>query len=128
MNITKTVIVAAGPDGVWATIGDFGAIAEWHPWVPNCALDPDGKTRTISLDPTDAIEVLTGTVGYRQLYTVTQSPMAIADYSASLGIESSGTGSLITWTAEFTPLDDEAEAQVEAFFEKGLNALKERFG
>jgi len=127
MNITKTTTVGASPEAVWAVIGDFGALVDWHPWVPNCTMGEDGKTRTIALSPLDAIEVLTRTEDFAQHYTVAQSPMAIADYSASLRVESEGEGSRITWTADFRPLDETAAGAVGAFFAKGLSSLDKHF-
>src|SRR5450631_4461655 len=39
----------ASVDTIWAKIGDFCGIGNWHPAIEKCALSADGKTRTLSL-------------------------------------------------------------------------------
>ena len=129
-ELSLHVDLSSPPEEVWALVGDFGALATWHPWVPNCTLSEDGLTRTIDLGHSAAIERLdaSATSTWSQSYVVVESPMPITDYRATWSVEGSPTGCRLIWNARFTPLDDNAVFMLKSFFEQGFNALAERFG
>ena len=127
--VRQTRTLSANAQDVWDLVGDFGAIADWHPWVPNCTLSADGRTRTIDLGDTKAVEVLLSDLSttLSHCYTVEQSPMPIENYRATLSVSEQSKGCLLTWEARFEPLDDTAAGQIEGFFKKGCDALQARF-
>jgi len=129
LSVTQTTTLSAPETEVWNLLGDFGSIAEWHPWVPNCTLSSDGQKRTIDLGETKAVEVLLSefNTALSHTYTVEESPMPIKNYRATLSIMALPTGCRLTWTAKFEPLDDSAAQQIERFFKKGCEALQARF-
>src|SRR4051812_23984695 len=48
ITLTRTMVVQAKPGDVWAAIGPFCAIKEWHPAIGSCALDGKAPpTRTL---------------------------------------------------------------------------------
>lgn len=128
--------LAASREVVWAVIGEFGALAEWHPMVPNCTLSSDGLTRTITLPGVSAVEVLDpeASSAWSHTYTVVSSPMPLEAYRATLSVESierAGGGSRVKVSSTFKPVGvDEATvvAMLEGFFRAGFKQLQARFG
>ncbi|VTZ27500.1 Polyketide cyclase / dehydrase and lipid transport (fragment) [Methylocella tundrae] len=51
LKVSKSIEIAAPPEKVWETIGEFCGIADWHPVVEKCELSTRGETqiRTLSL-------------------------------------------------------------------------------
>jgi hypothetical protein len=127
--VSETTTLSAPATEVWELVGDFGAIADWHPWVPNCMLSSDGRTRTIDLGETKAVEVLLTAFDEElsHTYTVEQGPMPIKNYRATLSVSALPKGCRLTWEAKFEPLHDSAAVQIERFFKKGCEALDARF-
>ena len=130
MKMTLHVDLAAPPEEVWALVGAFGDLAQWHPWVPNCSLSEDGLTRTIHLGPNTAIEVLdpAATTPSSHSYRVEQSPVPVEDYRATWSVQARASGCTVRWSAEFTPTDPNAATFLATFFEQGFDALRDRFG
>ena len=119
---------------VWAIIGDFAALADWHPMVPNCAATEDGQGRIISLPGMTVIETLipgeSPSMGHT--YTVTETPMPIADYRATVWlepVEPAGTQCQIRYKSRFTPVgvsEERAAGMLRGFFDAGFTALSAR--
>lgn len=124
VRVTEDFVVS--PAEVWALVGDFGALHQWHPWVPNCQLDADGMRRTIDLGESCAVEVMDPRASgeWIHVYTVETSPMPIEDYRAKLCVEPDGSGGArIVWEARFRATKPEAPEQIRAFFSKGLESV-----
>jgi hypothetical protein len=114
---------------VWDFIGAFGDLDVWHPWVPNCTISSNGRTRTIDLGTTKAVESLVGPPSseFAHTYVVEESPMPVTNYRATLRVDSLDQGCLFVWKAEFEASDASATGLIQRFFESGLAALKARF-
>lgn len=126
VSVRVVRVVDAGPQRVWEVIGDFGALDRWHPWVPNCRLDPGGTRRTIDLGETRAVEVLDldASGEWSQVYTVETSPMPIEDYRAVLRLDAlDEDATRITWESSFLPSHPSAEEQVRSFYVRGLESV-----
>ena len=134
LEVRQSVEVAAAPEQVWQTIGDFCSIAEWHPAIARCAAaEQNGATlRTLTtVDGTVLVErrVQHSEEGMSYSYQILESPLPVADYEATLAVMDSAGGSMITWSGEFAAAgapDAEARALIEDLYEAGLAALKER--
>lgn len=119
----------AQPQAVWALAGDFGGLDHWHPWVPDCRLDADGRTRRIGAGPIEAVEVLQEQTDHSMTYTVTKSPMPVQDYRCTWSIAATGNGCTLSIEATFAPKGVPAEtaiAMLSGFFENAFSALEER--
>lgn len=123
------------PEKVWAVIGDFCGIANWHPAVAKCDLsEKDGKqVRTLTLqDGATIVEQLTewNEENRSYTYTILESPLPVANYTATLSTKADDDGGAgIRWLGNFDAkgaTDDEAKAVIEGIYEAGLNSLLEK--
>jgi hypothetical protein len=124
--------VKASAEAVWALVGDFGALADWHPMVPNCSLSDDGLKRTIAIPGMDAIEVMDpdATTDLSHSYTIEQSPMPLTNYRATVGVipkDDDGCTLFYESTCEAVGAPDrKLKAALENFFTTGFSAVSER--
>ena len=131
--LTMDVSLASSVDEVWAVVGDFGGLDQWHPMVPNCRMDADGVSRIITAPGVRVVEVLDpeASTEHCQVYTVEKSPMPIRDYRATLSITATEGGCVLTYSSQFMPNrvpESVAVGMLRGFFVAGFAALKKRFG
>ncbi len=116
---------------IWAKIGGWCAIADWHPAVAKCEEgEADGKkTRTLTTGDGGVIKetlLETGETSYS--YRIDESPLPVENYQAAFEIEEDDNEAeaRITWSAEFDPKGDEAEAKkvIQGIFDGGLAEIK----
>ena len=122
--------ISADPADVWALAGDFGGLATWHPWVPDCRLSDDGSTRTIGSGPLEAIEVLEGTTETSMTYRVDKSPMPVQDYQCTWTISGEPGNAKLAIKATFEPKgvpEEQAVAMLTGFFDTAFQTLGTRF-
>ena len=135
-ELTRRADVGATPATVWAAIGPFCAIKDWHPAVGSCALD--GKvppTRTLVTKDGKATfveaQVARDDARYTSSYSFVSSPFPVTQYVGTIAVSSNGRGgSTITWHGVYTPLPGKEQAANDAFasiYEPGLAALKTKF-
>jgi len=129
-TLSRSVDVAASPDTVWAAVGGFCAIGEWHPAIASCR--EDGKTpstRTlITKDGAKFVELRTGRSARQYAYTFLSSPVPVSHYLSTFRVTGKGDGgSTITWSSVYTPdagKAEAAEAALTGIYESGLAAIK----
>jgi Polyketide cyclase / dehydrase and lipid transport len=120
---------AAAPDKVWAKIGDFCGISNWHPVVEKCTLSADGSIRTLDLKGGGAIhEKLENRddAGHSYTYSIIDSPLPVANYSSTISVAADGAGSKITWIGKFDAKgasDAEAMKVMNGVYQAGIDAL-----
>ncbi|MFK7995854.1 MAG: SRPBCC family protein [Granulosicoccus sp.] len=117
-------------DEVWKRIGDFCAIADWHPAVANCVVE--GETRILTLVDGGAIEeARTDASAMSYKYTISSGPLPVDHYKASFKIKDKKDGtSMLIWSASFSPKgasEDEAKAVVQGIFDAGIKGMQELF-
>jgi hypothetical protein len=115
---------------VWAAIGGFGSIAEWHPDVTSVEVfEIEGEThRHLRIgDGGVTLERLVETGPHHLTYEIVNSPLPLADYRATLSCVAEDGGCHVFWSAMFEPTDPSADEIVTAFYEDGLRALRDRF-
>jgi mxaD protein len=149
-KVVEKVVIHDTPEHVWAVVGDFAKMGEWHPGVVasgiQSTVDADGnKThfRTLTLsDGGQLIERIRPTKqGVMKLGVVIEKgDMAVSNYSDALTVKA-GSGpneSIVTWTGRFNNKanlmvapegqdDAAAIAAVKAFYTTGLNQLAKVF-
>jgi len=131
LEASKTVDVAASPEKVWQTIGDFCGIANWHPAIEKCVPGQQNgmPTRTLSLKGGGTIlEQQTGRSdsGMQYSYTILQSPLPVTDYHSTISVKKVGSGSVITWSGTFKAngaSDADATKAIQGIYDSGLDAL-----
>jgi len=132
-EVTEKIDVDAAPDSVWAAIGDFCGIKEWHPVVTGCDIKSDGddKIRTLTIkDSAQFVEKQTAwdDAGKSYTYMILTSPLPLSAYTSTIGVAGSGMTSTITWTGSFTPnaADGSVETVVSGIYKAGLEGLKSK--
>ncbi|MFE6224948.1 MULTISPECIES: SRPBCC family protein [unclassified Streptomyces] len=139
-TLTRSLVIAADPDAVWAVAGGFATLADWHPHVPPAVLeagaDPDapGAVRAFAVDgAVVARERLLSRdpAAHRYSYALLD-PLAlpVEEYVATLAVHPHPDGAEVRWTAAYRA-PDALVPQVEAVFgdgvyATGLDALRER--
>lgn len=121
--------VAAGE--VWARIGDFGAMADWHPLVRESpVVEIGGAThRHLTLEDGGlSVERLTRTGERHYGYAVVEGPFPVADCTGTLSAVPEAGGCHVFWSMDFEPADPVADDIVAGFIEAGLRSLRTRFG
>ncbi|MGW1120782.1 SRPBCC family protein [Streptomyces tanashiensis] len=140
-TLERSAVVPATPDAVWAVVGDFGALADWHPHVPPSTPEDGGDPAapgTVRVFAVDGVAVARERLldrdeqarSYR--YTLLDPVvLPVHDYVATLAVRPHPDGAEVTWSAAYRSADD-VVAQVEAVFgdgtyATGLAALRARF-
>jgi hypothetical protein len=132
-TLSRSVEVTAPPATVWAMIGPFCAIQDWHPAIGTCVLD--GKTpptRTLVTKDGQAtfVELQTARSAAGYSYTFVSSPVPVSRYVSTIKVEARrGGGSTVTWSSAYTPdagKADDARAALTGIYESGLAAIQAR--
>ncbi|MFG1402980.1 SRPBCC family protein [Xanthobacter sediminis] len=139
----ETMVIDAPPEAVWKLLGDFGAIASWHPDVKAASATgrEPGAERVLVLekgeitDGLDEIDPAARRIAYR-LSKENVEAFPVSFYTATLTVDDAGGGrSKVEWaarlyrgdTSNFPPdeLNDEAATTaMSSFFAHGLKGLK----
>ena len=133
LQVRKTLDIPLGLSEVWAQVGDFCAIGDWHPVVAECSLvEEDGAThRMLTLGDGGLIkEAHTGAEANSYSYSIIEGPLPVKDYSATFMAAGDDSNTTITWTATFSAdgvSDDEALNVIgNAVFDAGLAAIRDQ--
>lgn len=121
---------------VWAVIGNFNALPDWHPAVEKSELKKEnGSTvRKLSLVGGGSIEEKLEQVDdkeRRYTYTILSGPLPVSNYTATLKVRDSGNGCSVEWSSEFEAKgapESDAVAAISGIYEAGFENLKQMFG
>ena len=129
VEVRQVAEVKASPAAVWAKIGEWCAIKDWHPAIAACQPGKRGL-RTLTLkDGGKILEKINKTGKNTYSYEILESPLPVKNYKATLTAKADSLGSTdLTWTAKFDAAkgktDAEAAAVINGIFEAGLNNIK----
>ena len=131
-EVSKDVEVKGTPAQVWEKIGGWCSISNWHPAVATCETSKEGDAAVRHLTTKDGAKITekqTAADATSYGYTMTDTPLPVSNYNATMGVAPSddGKNTKITWTATFDPKgvsEDDAKKPVEGIFESGLQAIK----
>ena len=134
LEVQKSATVAASPDKVWHTIGDFCGIAAWHPAVEKCVpSDKDGqKIRTLSLKGGGTLveqQVSRDDKVMSYTYTIVEGPLPVSDYRSTLAVAPEGSGSKVSWQGSFAAKgvpDTVAQDVIQGIYDSGLKAIADK--
>jgi mxaD protein len=146
-RLEESIKLAAEPAAVWALIGDFHQLAQWHPLVESSGgegSNDTGATRELKLAGGKLVERLDRhkdqamRYGYRVLHENAQA-LPVSFYSATLSVRAAGEGSEVLWRGMFYRADtsnypsegmnDEAGRKaLSDFFRAGLDNLNQLLG
>ena len=128
-DVRQVAEIKASPAAVWAKVGEWCAIKDWHPAIASCQPGKRGF-RTLTLkDGSKILEKMTKTGKNSYSYDIIESPLPVKNYKATLTAKADSLGSTdLTWTAKFDAAkgktDAEAAAVINGIFEAGLNNIK----
>ncbi|MEM6933624.1 MAG: SRPBCC family protein [Pseudomonadota bacterium] len=127
--VTRTQTLAATPPEVWAAIGDFHALVDWHPAVIGSTREEDGAVRRLDLGGgAEIVERILGTDGMSYAYEILEGPLPVSNYRSILSAAESGEGTVLIWSSTFEPTADGAEQAIAGVYTSGFAALVEKFG
>ena len=132
-SVVKTVDVKGTPDAIWAAIGPFCSIKDWHPAIGQCTTD--GKTPvTRTLTTKDGKgkfveqEVSREDSDHTYTYAIKSSPLPVTGYKSIIKVAAKGPDtSVITWSSTYTPDNGKDAAAAEAIggiYQSGLDAVQ----
>jgi hypothetical protein len=129
-EVSKDALVRLTPNAIWGKIGPFCSIKSWHPAIANCEQSKEGASvfRVLTLKDGGKIkEKLTAEAKNSYSYSIVESPLPVANYTATLTAKPVGDDkATIVWTAKFDPKDkSEADAKgvIEGIFKAGLENI-----
>jgi hypothetical protein len=129
----KKRIEAPGlPPEVWAVVGEFCAIQNWHPAVAKCEETKEGDVtfRTLTLKDGGKIkEKLTGTEATAYTYEIVESPLPVKNYKSKLWLEvdDEPDRTIIYWQSDFDAngkSDEEAKKIMTGILGDGVKGIK----
>ena len=141
LEVQETVMTAAPPAKVWATLGKFDGIVNWLPGVASSPADKGsevGSVRTITLkapgDP-KVVERLTAIAPDSLSYVILQvdpKVLPVTGYASTMTVAPSGSGSVVTWRGSFQPAggadDATASNAIHGLYRSGLDNVKAMMG
>jgi hypothetical protein len=117
-------------DAVWAKVGDFCGIANWHPAVAKCELSHGKKIRTLSLKGGGTIVerlLKWDKKGTNYTYTIVSSPLPVTHYVSTISVVPDGSGSDVIWTSKYRAKkgtsDADAQKVIDGIYKAGVDAL-----
>jgi hypothetical protein len=131
-TLSRSVVVNATADEVWAAIGSFCSVQDWHPVVGSCTLDGNSPpTRTlVTVDGTATFveqETMRDDVAHSYSYAILSGPLPVSDYVGTISVaEASPETSTITWSSVYTAAegqDDAASGALTGIYDSGLTAI-----
>jgi hypothetical protein len=135
-TLSRSVEVKGSGAEVWAMVGPFCAIAQWHPAIGSCT-DDHGRPAVRTLVTKDGkatfVEVQTARseAGRSYSYGFKSAPIPVSGYSSTIRVAGKADGtSTVTWSGAYTPdpgKADEADAALSGIYESGLEAIRAKF-
>jgi hypothetical protein len=134
LTVERSVKINADRAVVWAAIGAFEAISDWHPLVAACALSSvDGDlSRVLTLEGGGVLVELRvddGTVPYLYEYRIISGPLPVKSYFSQLSATEDGEGTQLVWRGRFEASgvnNEVARATIEDVYRIGLAAIADR--
>jgi len=135
--VTSTKLPVSA-DMVWSTIGNFSAIANWHPAIEKSVETKEGGKTERQLSLAGGV----GTVVERlethddaarsYSYSVVSGPLPVSDYTAMIKVSPDGPmGCTVEWSSDFEAkgmAEPDAVAAIRQVYEAGFENLRKMFG
>ena len=141
-KVVETVTIAAPASAVWAKIGNFDALKDWHPSVEASPADKgnaEGSERRVALKGGGAlVETLERYDGAQMRYSYRAKDggaLPVTNYTSTVSVRADGGKTIVEWRGAFyrghpnndPPPDQNDEAAVRAItgvYQAGLANLK----
>ena len=121
------------PEKVWDLIGQFNALADWHPAVEKSTLEEGGTVRKLSLvGGGEIVEKLLPTDDeHTYEYSILSSPLPVMNYTSKIKVVKDGDGAKVQWSSSFDPSgasEADAVSAISGVYQAGFDNLKKMFG
>ena len=128
-SVEKMIDVAAPPDKVWAMIGPFCSIKDWHPAIGECTESNGVRTLVTKDGKGTFIEKKTGGSdgSMKYSYEIQKSPLPLTKYKSTIKVSKKGDGSRIEWSSSYTPdkgKEDAANQAISGIYQGGLDNIQ----
>ncbi len=134
INVDETK-TEAERTALWAKIGGWCAISEWHPAIAKCEESKDGDTefRTLTLKDGGVIKeklLEKGTTSYK--YEIIESPLPVKNYTAMFSVtpDDDDLDEInVLWSATYDANgkeDKEARKIIDGIFKDGIASIKSK--
>jgi hypothetical protein len=130
-QVTRSVTLNAAPADVWALIGGFQALPDWHPAVATSTRADIGGVEHRRLGLAGGGEIVEKYLGGDAMsygYEIVESPLPLADYKSIIAVTGSGGKTAVVWSSTFEGTADGAADIVAGIYQAGLDALAAKFG
>ena len=133
-SIDKSVDVKAPAEKVWAMIGPFCSIKDWHPAIGQCTEEGGVRTLTTKDGKAQFTEKQTANDPKQMMYSyeIEKSPLPISDYKSTLKVTPKGDGmSTVEWMSTYTPAagkEKDAETALTGIYQSGLDNIQKMAG
>ena len=131
-QVTRSVTLNAAPGEVWAAIGGFQSLADWHPAVETSVRDDIGGVEHRRLGLAGGGEILEKNLGADAMsygYEIIESPLPVVEYKATISVADAGGGKVVVvWSSTFEGTADGASDIIAGIYTAGLDALAAKFG
>ena len=135
-SLSRSVDVNGTPAAVWAKIGAFCAIKDWHPAIGSCNESNTGaRTRTLVTRDGKAtfLEARTAFSDAERFYSYAflSSPLPVTKYTSTFRVTPKTKGtSTVTWSSTYTPdagKENDANTALIGIYESGLSEIRTKF-
>ena len=133
ITVKKRTEAPGLPPEIWAIMGEFCAIKDWHPAVAKCEETKEGDVtfRTLTLKDGGKIkEKLTSTEDLAYTYEIVEGPLPVKNYKSKLWLEvdDEPNRSVILWQSDFDAngKSDEATKVITGILKDGVKGIKEK--
>ena len=129
-SLDKSVDVAGDAAGLWARIGPFCSIKDWHPMIGQCT--EAGGVRTLKTKDGKATFVEKETArddkAMTYSYEIEQSPLPVTRYVSTFKLTPRGKDKAnVEWLSTYTPAegkDADAANAIGGIYQAGLDAIR----
>ena len=146
-KVHETQTLRGSVDEVWAAVGGFNDLPQWHPGIESSTLEEGGRVRRLQLASGGSVVERLQNFNERErsyAYTIEQGPLPVSRYRSVLHVAENnvagnnatekagaGSGCRVEWSAEFAAEgapEAEAVRLISGIYRAGLDLLRERFG
>ena len=129
-SLDKSIDIVSPAADLWAMIGPFCSIKDWHPAIGQCTetggvrtlKTKDGKGTFVEKETARDDKAMTYT------YEIETSPLPVTKYTSTLKVIAKGKGkSSVEWLSTYTPAegkDAEAATAIGGIYQAGLDGMK----
>jgi hypothetical protein len=131
MEVTQSIRLPAPVGEVWKRIGGFNALPDWHPSVEAIELAEGWRVRKLRFPGGVIVERLEGKDDITRTYSyaITDSPLPVADYHATLRVRQEGDETVVEWESRTQGRQRRRGGRaIQRMFEAGFETLKKMFG